>query len=542
MAQMKRFLAEIEEKKGILYVFLTVATFSVYSFSLPNGFIWDDYMVLVDNTFVHDLVRLPEVFTKDYITSPKNLPFIDTGEYGSGEGSYRPVTTLIHFLEYRLWGLTPFFYHLVNVVLHCIMVCLVFCVLELLFKNLFISLVTALLFAVNPAHSEAVLTISFREDLLCGMFFMAAFICFIKVSDQKKPLFLIFSILFYLLALFSKEMAITFPVVCIYYEYFYKRNRFATADALRLFGGLVLASGFYLWVRFVMFAPAASFKALHPSDSFGINVLTMIKVVGMYFGWLLTGLNVHLTKPDPYLIEVFSNFSSIIVFVAIVLTWILSLFLSLPKRPFFQFSLVWFFVTILPVLGIIPIHNIVAGRYLYIPSIGFLLMITGLLWLIRNKQLQVVGVVLYVVFLSVLTIARAFILYDELTARKEFVQYYPQDPLSYRSLSAAYTRLGLDDHATGVLARAVEYFSDDFNLHMDLARAYRKEGEYQKALDVLGKVLGEDPGNYYLLNEKCINLALLKKKEEAAACFEKIFMLFPDDKVAKENFRRFKQY
>ena len=97
------------------------------------------------------------------------------------------------------------------------------------FKPLYFSLFSSLLFATHPVLTEAVNAISFREDGLCFLFFISALIPYIvhrslliaHCSKFKAFCFQLLSLSFYLLALLSKEMAITFPLIIILYEWVY---------------------------------------------------------------------------------------------------------------------------------------------------------------------------------------------------------------------------------------------------------------------------------------------------------------------------------
>src|SRR3989339_2269897 len=92
----------------------------LYLNTLPNTFVYDDAYVITENYFIKSWGNLPKLFTKDY------LPF-------SGELSYRPVVTLTYFIDYAIWRLNPFGYHLTNVILHAINCFLLYAVVLRLF-------------------------------------------------------------------------------------------------------------------------------------------------------------------------------------------------------------------------------------------------------------------------------------------------------------------------------------------------------------------------------------------------------------------------
>ena len=135
----------------ILFIIILAAI--LYANTLNNGFVYDDDYTVVNNVFISDFHNLTELLQKNYFPS-------------SGEITYRPVVTLTYFIDYALYGLKPWGYHLTNVLLHAANGVLLYIFLTLLFSGEGAPLVTALLFLTHPVLTEAVNAISFREDLL----------------------------------------------------------------------------------------------------------------------------------------------------------------------------------------------------------------------------------------------------------------------------------------------------------------------------------------------------------------------------------------
>ncbi len=171
---------------------ILIISIAIYSNTLKNGFVYDDRFTIVDNLFIKNWNNLPELFSKTYFSR-------------SGEETYRPIVTLSYFVDYSLWGLKPFGYHLTNLLLHSANVVLVYLFALLLLNNplsptllrgsniththtytRWIAFFTALLFSIHPIQSEAVNAISFREDLLVVFFLTAAFILYIKLKEESE--------------------------------------------------------------------------------------------------------------------------------------------------------------------------------------------------------------------------------------------------------------------------------------------------------------------------------------------------------------------
>lgn len=169
-------------------ILIVTLTSVVYANSLKNSFVGDDFTVLVDNDFVKSWKNFPAIFSRTYLTSVSEIEYLGKRNIGSGELSYRPVVTISYFIDYSLWRLNPFGYHLSNLLLHIFNAILLYIFVDLIVRNKKTALLASLLFALHPVNAEAVNNIAFREGLL---------------------------------ALFSKEMSITLPILLVLYDYYF---------------------------------------------------------------------------------------------------------------------------------------------------------------------------------------------------------------------------------------------------------------------------------------------------------------------------------
>lgn len=86
-------------------IFISAFSFLLYLNATHGRFVYDDFKIIVENSFVKEWRYLPKIFTKDYFSL-------------SGEMSYRPLVTISYFLDYAIWRLNPLGFHLTNVILH----------------------------------------------------------------------------------------------------------------------------------------------------------------------------------------------------------------------------------------------------------------------------------------------------------------------------------------------------------------------------------------------------------------------------------------
>ncbi len=173
---------------------------AVYFNSLANQFVFDDRFFIIDHPYTKFLGHLPYIFT--------------TGQM-AGTGPYRPLVTLSYAFDYQVGGLNPFGYHFVNIILHGANVALLYQVVRLLFGSDPIAFIAALLFAVHPIHTEAVAWIGGRSELLAALFFLLSWLFYLKIPADRQPRVVSYapSLLFFFLALLSKEHALMLPAV-----------------------------------------------------------------------------------------------------------------------------------------------------------------------------------------------------------------------------------------------------------------------------------------------------------------------------------------
>lgn len=316
---------------------------------------------------------------------------------------YLPIRELSYALDFRLWGgLNPAGFHLTNILLHVLNCILLYILIKLMFKREKMALITALIFAAHPAHVESVAWIAARKDVLSGLFFLAAFISYLKFRENiraKRFIFYAMLVIFFWLSMLSKMVTVTLPLLIILYEIC---TAFKTVsenpdtvkpDSPRKKIFVVLAYTLPLFIFAGIAVFLASIAAREGAAIKWYNVepqglqnyfqkllwhrLPTASVAAMhYFGlWLWPfGLSVrHLTPP--VLGFSWSALSGVVVTLAALAgtAW------SWKKSKYIFFGAAWFFIAYAPTSNIIPMSTVVAERYLYLPSIGFCLIFAVIL-------------------------------------------------------------------------------------------------------------------------------------------------------------------
>uniref|UniRef100_A0A3P8UWG6 dolichyl-phosphate-mannose--protein mannosyltransferase n=1 Tax=Cynoglossus semilaevis TaxID=244447 RepID=A0A3P8UWG6_CYNSE len=200
---------------------LTTVSVLCYANSLHGELVHDDMWAVVNNPDVRAGSSVLNIFSNDFW----GKKMWDNASHKS----YRPLSILTFKLNILLGGLTPLYFHIVNVCLHCAVTCLLMhtchrCV----FKDSRLAFITALLFAVHPVHTEAVSGVVGRADVLASLLFLMAFLAYTRSVDvclSKDSLpstvsvwSLFFSLLLGTCAMLVKETGITVFGVCVFYD------------------------------------------------------------------------------------------------------------------------------------------------------------------------------------------------------------------------------------------------------------------------------------------------------------------------------------
>ncbi|MFA5059671.1 MAG: tetratricopeptide repeat protein [Candidatus Omnitrophota bacterium] len=542
---MPNFLGSLFPNKTSRHVVILIALIvAVYANSLGNGFVWDDFLVIAGNNFVKSWSNFPLIFSRDYLTSPDEVSYLGQCFSGAGEATYRPVVTISYFVDYFLFGRNPFGYHLVNLLFHIFNSVLAYFLARMILKDARGAFFAALFFGLHPIQTEAVNNISFREDLFVFFFGISAFILFIKAkacSLDRKRLMLLFSNLLFFLALFSKEMAVTFPILFLLYDYCFCREEIKGGfwrhiKSYYLAYGVVLL--FFLWIwAFVM--PSENKPLIYFGQTAWSNFLTMAKVFGIYVFWMFIPVNIHGTVPD-FSIAEFSLWS-----IEVIAAIMALLFLMYCVARFWQrhrvvsFGILWFFIALFPVANIFPIQNIIACRYLYFPSFGFFLIFAyGLRQLTSLKvryitvgfprRIEILILVGVMIVYGIVTPLRNSAWRNNDTFYEDIYSYYPQKEWIHRSLAGSFIRKGMIEEA--ILEFKIAGILDPKNSETSgfLARLYLRQGKINEAIHELRKTIALDESNVFARNALCGLHGAEGDCRKAIACFEDLIVKSPE--------------
>lgn len=318
-------------------------------------------------------------------------------------------------------GGNPFGYHLSNVLFHLSNAILIFYVARRLTPNNLLSFVCAVLFAVHPIHTEAITYISGRSDPICAFFILFSSLLYIKflgASIREKRCYLLSSLCLFLLALFSKEVALIFPLAILLLDIYFLESPFQSRIKRN-------APFLFLTAAFLLFR--YSFVK-HPALDINIGALRLFpQIILYYLKILILPFNLHM---QPIL--------KTNIFLAIIITGVCIFVLPrLAKNRALIFAAGWFLIWLVPFSGILRLNSEVVGHWLYIGSFGFFL-IAGH-YLLRNKP----AFIMLALFLGFITVQRNFIWHSDMSIYKDTLKYRPNDYKLHYNLGNAYLRKGI---------------------------------------------------------------------------------------------------
>ena len=560
---------------------IILITFGVYANSLANGFVWDDHLFLENWPAIRDSKHLGEIFRGAAPPAQDKI--------------YRPVRGLIYVIDYKLWGVNPFFYHLQAILVHLTVTVLTYLITREIVRNLglipfnrrlapiitdkrrytWLPFFVALLFGIHPIHTETIDYISASMETWGSLFFFGSFYLYLYANDMRMKtvrinanILRVASVGLAVLAFFTYEMTLTLPILLILLEYCFGRERvsgvkktkfsiFNSQFSILRIAPYFVVAGVYLFVRVVVLGIAA--RSDYLAYSFFLTMLVMVKVFVRYILLLLVPLNqttIHnlvgdfpssmlpYDKLDPVLSQTIFDLDVLLAIITIVALILVAIKL-VKTYPIISFGIGWFFITLLPVSYIIPHGGAMAEKYLYILSFGVILAAAAAaaqigtdLKLIRadvfKQTLVYIGIALFL-FYSVSTVARNRVWQNDITLFSDVARKSPNNLLANYTLGFWYGKVGnfeaAKSHYTTAIAKAPQFWEARFNL----ANIYVRQAKFEMAEQEYGNVLKIYPKNTVAKNILA-NLPLLIESNQSAQPSDDLVVNYSTKNGLKFNF------
>lgn len=444
----------------------------VFAGSLVNGFTFDDPHIVVENPAVTGAAGWDSVFLSHYWSGEKPVGAL-----------WRPLTVASYRLNRFVLGAGPFAFHLVNILVHGIASCLVF----LLFRRLAgetTAALAALLFATHPIHTEAVVSIVGRAELLATVFVLAAWL----LRDQ-----IFISALLFALGMLSKENAIILPALVVMEDLMTRRSRTQRQEAWKGYVLQVLTIGAFLAARSQVVGPLTG----DPTGPFasvdaGTRVLTAVATLGR--GLFLMVFPLRLSADysfDQIPLVTGAGESAFLLGVGALTVCAVVGTLAWSRARAVALGMAIYFAALLPVSNLlVGIGVILAERLYYLPSVGFCLAAGGaIVWLggKLSARRSVAAAALVALVVTALYTARAARRtgdwFDQLTLFEATVAASPRSALAQMNLGGVYQALGRAAESEEAYRRAIAIAPHFPAAHFNLGTLLASQRRFPEAID-----------------------------------------------------------
>jgi tetratricopeptide (TPR) repeat protein len=486
-----------------LLILIAAVAILIFVRSLPYAFVYDDESQVLENTWIRDWSQVLRFFSNHVWAFARTQTI---------SNYYRPLHMVTYAVAYSLGGLKPHVFHLLSLLFHALCSVTVALIGFRLSRNRFAGAAAGLLFALHPIHAESVTWISGITDPLCAAFYFPALYFYLKDGQEDgNRTALLLSLVCFLGALFSKEMAFTFPVIAGWLDWcLYRKLR---------------------WSRYAMFAALFAFYAvmrIHALHEFFVQqiplhldplarILSTIVLLAQYVAKMFVPFHIsafHVFEPTTSILTFDFALSAIFLAAYGAALWFLR------RQRTLLFLLGYCILTILPALNLSGIgHNIFADRYLYIPTLGSCLLLPLLaqslreLWPSRPQWLNPqAGAALLALVLSVF----AWKLWNEIAV--------------WRDVPTLFTETMRRSPGADLIAHNLAKY---YYYRGDLAQATHWE---TKALEVSGKSFIANPGNKSAILGGLGSIAFQQGRLEEALRYHLLaFKEMPGDEAVLQN-------
>ncbi|MEN8262917.1 MAG: tetratricopeptide repeat protein [Nitrospirota bacterium] len=594
--------------KPVVHILIIIVICIVsYSNTFHVPFVFDGLEGIVENPVIKDLHY--------FIEPSKGADFKDYFEYTTFKRRY--VGYLTFALNYKLHGLDVAGYHMFNLVIHIINSLLVYVLVILTFRSHFlkesktgqysmhIAVFAALFFAAHPIQTQAVTYIWQRVTSLSATFYIFSLLMYIKArftyeetpsSEQslgkalkiKTVLYYMVSIISAVLAMKTKEIAFTLPVVIALYEIMFlngslrKRILFLIPFLITM---LIIPLSLIDLDRPVGELLGGISKA--SKETGGVARLdylfTEFRVIVTYIRLIFIPVNQHIDYVYPIYSSLFDPEVLLsVLFLGLIFSLGIYLFYKYrniaPHSRLISFGIFWFFITLSVESSIIPIKDVIFEHRIYLPSAGVFVVFSTCAFTVWEKLKDrlpnmdtyvITALILIVIMLTGATYARNIIWKDSLSLWMDTVRKSPKNARAYSSVCYAYRERklfnealeycntsiqlnplyvrpyinrGIIYHTQGHVDKAIEQFQraievkPDFpEAYYDLGIVYHYQGLYNDAIQQYRKAITLNPGYAEAYNNMGSAYKAKGNIDEAITLYQTAIKYNPESPGAHNN-------
>jgi len=528
-------MREKTENRKLFAALVFLAATLCFLPSLSNMFVdWDDLPMIVanDNFRGFGLSRIKWMFTTFYMAH------------------YHPLTWISYAADYKLFGLAPAGYHFTSVFIHSLNALLVYLIFVKIFgftvnkesrpyKYIYAgALAGALFFALSPLRVESVTWVSERKDVLCAFFYLLSFYFYLERSTKNKKRYYYCSLLSFLAACFSKSMAVTLPAALLLADVFIlkklppdisgwadKEKRKCLAEKIPFFTvSAVFVAVLYLGT---LRHDAAVYP---PSYLPGLSKAVYAYAFYIYKTFIPLGLAPLYPFPEGGFAKYDIIYGSALIFTAFFC------YINRKKYPALQGCALYYFITLLPVCGLLNgAPQPAADRYSYLPLLS-LALLAGYAFIsaaasekriIRGAAVSTAAGIIG--WNALLCVGQQEVWHDTVSLWTHTVELYPDISIAHNNLAAELLTAGDKKKAFEEFEKAISCEPDNFNLYSKFGYALFQSGEYGQALKMFLHSFEKDRRNSNISKKIAETYDRLGESGEAERYYRITYTLIPDD-------------
>ena len=542
----------------------------VYLNSLNGGFVFDDIRGILKNEDIRtDETSVWRLWLDDFWGGAMSRE--------QSHKSYRPLTVLSYrYLNYAVWRLEPFSYHVINVLMHAAATGLfVRVTCTVVGGDSHVPTIAGSLFAVHSVHSEAVNNIVGRAELLSALFFLLCFMAYVRSCRRGfNPSgtdwrWFSLSLLMAVLSMLSKEQGVTCLGVCTVYDVLLhfddlqwlssklnpQKKQIQEEDAkppFHVLYRLILTAIFLialLYFRLTMnsgsqpiFKPEELRAAFHADRQTRIlsfayihafNAWLLLCPYSLCCDWSLGSIPLVHSLAD------MKNLAPLALYAAVAIVAIYSLTRTTAnERLVVGMSLAFLVLPFVPSSGVIfRVGFVVAERILYLPSMGYC-MLVGLGARHLSTHLGSIThftLICVLILMSIKTYERNKDWETDINLYQSGVKMNPMNAKMYSNYGLELKNRGEHAKAKLVYEEALKVDPDYSEVMFNLGNIYSDQGELEEAKQYFERALQSSYTRPQALNNLATMLLKLGKTEEAEQRFLELIQLKPDHAQAYNN-------
>tara|TARA_B100001250_G_scaffold188793_1_gene162217 strand:+ start:3741 stop:5498 length:1758 start_codon:yes stop_codon:yes gene_type:complete len=468
----------------------------IYSNTIDNQFVFDDIPHIQNNSTLKDLSSL----------------------YGGARwfGMYT-FKINYYFHELNVKG-----YHIINIIIHILNSFLVLWMINLVLKTQnkikaldnsksYFAFLVALFFIAHPIQTQAVTYIIQRLASLACMFYLLVLILYLKARETDNYSKYFYSVLlvpFLIAGIFTKETMYTIPLIIFITEIIFFQNVMNLKNTIVRYWSLVSVMLLILISSFVTFYNLEGIFSEKFSLKLGVMIsqyeylITQFQVIFLYLRLLVIPVNQMLDYIYPISYSII-NWKSIVSLMGLVLIGYITKYFYKKGYKLEVFGILWFFITISIESSIIPLADIVFEHRLYLPSIGYCILLASLMNKIQNRYGNIFSAIVILIIITTYSIGsynRNLSWDTAISIWTDNIIKSPSNPVPYWSRAKEYFKIGKYGKAIDDYTSAIDLNSNLVTIIGERGLAYEKQNMFNHAISDYSKMADlnkNDSGKWY---------------------------------------------